>query len=108
MTRCGTPCWTAPEVLRGQEYNEKADIYSFGIILWELITRAQPFADQNFIGVTMQVLQGVRPAIPSQTKPELAELITQCWDDSPKKRPKLKKMLKYFEGELSGEGIDAV
>jgi serine/threonine protein kinase len=36
MTRCGTPCWTAPEILRGEKYSEKADVYSFGIIMWEV------------------------------------------------------------------------
>ena len=36
MTRCGTPCWTAPEVLRGEKYSESADVYSFGIIMWEV------------------------------------------------------------------------
>ncbi len=36
MTRCGTPSWTAPEVIRGEKYGEAADIYSFGIIMWEV------------------------------------------------------------------------
>jgi serine/threonine protein kinase len=39
MTRCGTPCWTAPEIIRGEKYAEKADVYSFGIIMWEMLTR---------------------------------------------------------------------
>lgn len=38
-----TPCWTAPEVLRNARYTEKADIYSFGIVLWELATREDPY-----------------------------------------------------------------
>ncbi len=37
MTRCGTPSWTAPEVIRGEKYGEAADIYSFGIIMWEVM-----------------------------------------------------------------------
>ncbi len=36
MTRCGTPCWTAPEVIKGEAHSEKTDIYSFGIIMWEV------------------------------------------------------------------------
>ena len=36
MTRCGTAAWTAPEILNGFDYNEKSDVYSFAIILWEL------------------------------------------------------------------------
>ena len=35
---CGTPCWTAPEVLRSQNYNLKADVYSYGIVMWEVRT----------------------------------------------------------------------
>jgi serine/threonine protein kinase len=34
MTACGTPCWTAPEILRNSHYTTKADVYSFGIVLW--------------------------------------------------------------------------
>ncbi|KAE9412412.1 hypothetical protein Angca_007991, partial [Angiostrongylus cantonensis] len=38
MTRCGTPAWTAPEIIRGEKYSEKADVYSFGIVMWEVRT----------------------------------------------------------------------
>ena len=38
MTFCGTPYWTAPEIIRQEAYTEKADVYSYGIVLWEIIT----------------------------------------------------------------------
>ena len=41
----GTPQWMAPEVMEGQRYNEKVDVYSFGIVLTEIFTRQMPFAD---------------------------------------------------------------
>ncbi len=41
MTRCGTPCWTAPEILRGEKYSESADVFSFGIIMWEVRPRVK-------------------------------------------------------------------
>ena len=46
MTRCGTPCWTAPEVIRGESYSEKADVYSFAIIMWE-VRAHHPTSRQN-------------------------------------------------------------
>jgi serine/threonine protein kinase len=64
MTRCGTPCWTAPEVLRGEKYSEAADVFSFGIVMWEVLTRRQPYAGLNFMAVTLDVLEGRRPPLP--------------------------------------------
>lgn len=43
-TMCGTTGWVAPEVLAEQGYTEKADVYSFAIILWEILTRQIPYA----------------------------------------------------------------
>lgn len=37
MTRCGTPAWTAPEIIRGEKYSEKADVYSFAIVMWQVL-----------------------------------------------------------------------
>ena len=43
MTACGTPSWTAPEVLRNERYTTKADVYGFGVVVWEMFARADPF-----------------------------------------------------------------
>ena len=47
----GTAEWTAPEVLRGLPYNEKSDVYSYGVVLWELMTRQVPWPDHSTIQV---------------------------------------------------------
>ena len=39
VSQVGTPAWMAPEVLRGDEYSLSADVYSFGVIIWEIMTR---------------------------------------------------------------------
>ena len=49
MTACGTPSWTAPEVLRNERYTTKADVYGFGVVVWELFARADPFPGLFFI-----------------------------------------------------------
>jgi serine/threonine protein kinase len=79
MTRCGTPCWTAPEIIRGESYSEKADVYSFGIVMWELLTRKVPYASQTFMSVALEVLDGKRPEVPSDCPPDFKELMQRCW-----------------------------
>ena len=51
----GTPQWTAPEVLKGEPFNEYADVFSFGVVLWEIGTRATPFAGLTTIQVVVEV-----------------------------------------------------
>jgi serine/threonine protein kinase len=87
MTSCGTPAWTAPEVLRNEKYDEKCDVYSFGIVLWELVTREDPHHGMPPFQVVFAVgTQGIRPTIPSSCPPEFAHLIEDCWDENPRER----------------------
>jgi serine/threonine protein kinase len=43
------PTWLAPEVIAGREYTEKSDVYAFGIIMWELLTRQHPFSEYQWM-----------------------------------------------------------
>ena len=79
MTRCGTPCWTAPEILRGDKYDEKADVFSFGVVMWQVATRKEPFAGRNFMGVSLDVLEGKRPQIPNDCPAEFRKMMKKCW-----------------------------
>jgi serine/threonine protein kinase/ABC-type phosphate transport system substrate-binding protein len=100
MTRCGTPCWTAPEILGGaRNYDEKVDVYSFGIVAWQVVTRREPFAGRNFVGVTLDVLEGKRPKIPSDCPPAMRTLIEACWDKDPKARPSIDHAVAVLEKE---------
>ncbi|BCU03993.1 serine/threonine protein kinase [Pandoravirus japonicus] len=93
MTRCGTPAWTAPEVLRGERYSEKADVYSFGVVMWEIIARKQPYHGRNFMAVTLAVLEGTRLDIPADCPANLAKLVRRCWHKKPAKRPSMAEVL---------------
>jgi serine/threonine protein kinase/WD40 repeat protein/GTPase SAR1 family protein len=81
-TKVENPVWTAPEVLRGEPYNENCDVYSFAVILWELLTAKPFFGEIRFNSeIEKMVLRGERPKIPVDC-PRLYEgLITKCWND---------------------------
>jgi serine/threonine protein kinase len=100
MTRCGTPCWTAPEVIRGEKYGEKADVYSFGIIMWEVLTRKQPFAGRNFMGVSLDVLEGKRPQVPADCAADFKKLMKKCWHATASKRPAMEDVLSRLDDIL--------
>jgi len=74
----GTPLWMAPEVMMGNKYDEKADVYSFGIILWEILTRDVPYAHHNDYATFFRAvcIEKERPPIPPNTLPSLTHLIT--------------------------------
>jgi len=84
----GTPLWMAPEVMQFKEFNEKADVYSFGIVLWEFVTRKEPFSHhKNYSKFKKAVCEGERPPIPPDTEPSLKSLIQDCWQHEPTLRP---------------------
>ncbi|KLL05309.1 MAG: hypothetical protein MRERV_2c031 [Mycoplasmataceae bacterium RV_VA103A] len=82
--------YVAPEVLQGQLYTPKADIYSLGMIMYEIITGIPPYAEQaHDTDLALQICQGIRSQFPPQVKyPQLLiDLITKCWDNEPNNRP---------------------
>lgn len=94
----GTYRWMAPEVIEHKPYDHKADVFSFGVLLWELITTQIPYSYltplQAAVGV---VQQGLRPIIPKQTHPNLAELIEKCWQQDPILRPNFSEIIEKLQ-----------
>lgn len=90
MTKeAGTCHWMAPEVPSGK-YDEKADVFSFAMVLYEIITREIPFEDQDGREAVGLVMNGVRPdleAIPADAPKELVKLMQGCWEHDPFDRP---------------------
>ena len=103
----GTVSWIAPEVFEKQPYDAKADVYSFGIVMWELYTKQVPFQDLNTFEIPIAVIKGERPTVPKDCPKEYAKLMQLCWHKKPSKRPTFQKIVKTLL-KLSKEfGADA-
>ncbi|KAG2865815.1 hypothetical protein PC118_g2520 [Phytophthora cactorum] len=85
---CGTFQWMAPEVLTSMKYSLSADVYSFGVIMWEICESAAPFKDLAPAQIPIAVVQERRrPIISPKTPPPLRNLIQRCWQHEPALRP---------------------
>eukprot|EP00268_Persea_americana_P004618 TRINITY_DN1148_c0_g2_i4.p1 TRINITY_DN1148_c0_g2~~TRINITY_DN1148_c0_g2_i4.p1 ORF type:complete len:998 (+),score=218.27 TRINITY_DN1148_c0_g2_i4:146-3139(+) len=90
----GTPEWMAPEVLRNEPSNEKCDVYSFGVILWELATLRMPWSGMNPMQVVGAVgFQDRRLDIPKEVDPMVAQIIYDCWQREPNLRPSFAQLI---------------
>lgn len=104
----GTAQWMAPEVMASRPYTEKADVYSYGIMLWEMLTSDYPFRGLRDVQVTVSVMQNdIRPIIPQDCPPKLSQLIQKCWAREPETRPNFATIVKAFEsGKMDFPGTN--
>ncbi|XP_042418566.1 serine/threonine-protein kinase STY46-like isoform X5 [Zingiber officinale] len=93
----GTYRWMAPEVINHLPYDEKADVFSFGIVLWELTTSKIPYENMTPLQAALAVRQGHRPEIPETTHPRLSDLMRRCWEGIPTERPTFSEIVVELE-----------
>nr|XP_033931671.1 mitogen-activated protein kinase kinase kinase 7 isoform X1 [Pseudochaenichthys georgianus]XP_033931672.1 mitogen-activated protein kinase kinase kinase 7 isoform X1 [Pseudochaenichthys georgianus] len=103
----GSAAWMAPEVFEGSNYSEKCDVFSWGIILWEVITRRKPFDEIGgpAFRIMWAVHNGTRPPLIKNVPKPLESLMTRCWSKDPSQRPSMEEivkimthLMKYFPG----------
>ncbi|KAF0718154.1 Aste57867_1865 [Aphanomyces stellatus] len=106
--------WSAPELLiDGEDYTEKVDVYSFGVLLTELDTCAMPFADEkaHMLGTdfTNRIATGaLRPKLSSTCPPVIARVVRSCLQQDPLLRPssdKVMEMLKQAKSQLNTSAV---
>ncbi|XP_042494429.1 serine/threonine-protein kinase STY13-like isoform X2 [Macadamia integrifolia] len=105
----GTYRWMAPELystvtLRQGEkkhYNNKVDVYSFGIVLWELLTNRMPFEGMsNLQAAYAAAFKQVRPTLPEDLPPDLAFIIQSCWVEDSNVRPSFSQIIRMLNAFL--------
>jgi len=88
----------APEVINGMHYNEKADVFSFAIILWEVYTRNIPYNGMAPVQVVALVVnRKERPRIPPSCPQIMAQLMEQCWRHDFKQRPSFAEIVERLK-----------
>jgi serine/threonine protein kinase len=94
----GTYRWMAPEMIQHRAYTLKVDVYSFGIVLWELVTGMLPFQNMTAVQAALAVVnENVRPILPNDCLPILREIMARCWDSNPDDRPHFTEIVAMLE-----------
>lgn len=105
----GTPQWMAPEVGlnalgTASQYDNKVDVYSFAILMWELFHSRIPYVETGLdqMGILQQVVcNGARPAIDPRVPSPVAQIIQQCWSTHATARPTFSQVLASLDGTSS-------
>lgn len=102
----GTPYWIAPEMIRSKKWDERSDVYSYAIVLWELNTCKMPYQTATLRGIKdrdllQHISNGVRPsrgALEEAKVPgAMRRLIEKCWDRDILKRPSMRRVVEQLE-----------
>ncbi|KAG8201444.1 hypothetical protein JTE90_024314 [Oedothorax gibbosus] len=98
MSFAGTVAWMAPEVIRSESCSEKVDIWSFGVVLWELLTCETPYKGVDSSAVIWGVgSNSLHLPVPSTCPDGFKLLLKQCWSGKPKNRPSFKHIMMHLD-----------
>jgi len=94
----GTYRWMAPEMCKRKPYCRKVDVYSFGLVLWELVSGSIPYEEMTPLQAAFAVVnKNLRPVVPSSCPAPLQQLMEQCWSVQPDKRPEFSQIVQILE-----------
>jgi len=94
----GTLDHMAPEVMMEGKTSKRSDVYSFGILLWELFCYSRPYIGMRDVAIVHKVVeQDLRPVFPTTAPREYVSLATACWDKDPQKRPNFSEITRRVQ-----------
>jgi serine/threonine protein kinase len=105
-TQVGTPLWMAPEVIKNEPYDLSADVYSLGLIFYEILAGKLPYDGLNQMQLLMHVvMQGKRPEIDTDLRPSFRDnlptavtnMVKLCWVANPVRRPKIDQVVQVLK-----------
>ncbi|XP_055376779.1 mitogen-activated protein kinase kinase kinase 13 [Condylostylus longicornis] len=98
MSFAGTVAWMAPEVIRNEPCSEKVDVWSFGVVLWEMLTCEIPYKDVDSSAIIWGVgNNSLQLHIPSSCPEGFKLLVQLCWNTKPRNRPSFRQILSHIE-----------
>ena len=93
-TFIGTPYYLSPEIINGKPYDSKSDIWSLGVLLYEMMTFKMPFNANSLPMLSVKIMRGQYIPPPTIYTKDLRELVTKCLTVEPKNRPSIQEILR--------------
>jgi serine/threonine protein kinase len=79
--------WMAPESIKHKEYSKKSDTWTFGVVVWEIVTRQEPYKDEDLMEVGVKIRdEGHSLPIPDDTEPIFKHIMESCFKKEPQDR----------------------
>ncbi|KAM6933462.1 mitogen-activated protein kinase kinase kinase 10 [Xenentodon cancila] len=95
MSAAGTYAWMAPEVIKLSLFSKSSDVWSFGVLLWELLTGEVPYREIDALAVAYGVaMNKLTLPVPSTCPEPFAQLLGECWSPNPHSRPSFTSILR--------------